>query len=155
MDAPARVLRGHFSFAGWAVAGAWVALAVAALWRMAEPWNWVVGVFSLASSVATAVVARGLAVRVGDAGVSAAGLHEVAWEDVEHVGVRGRAVAVPYLSVRRGRALEDVPLDGIACVGRGPALRLAQEVADAGALGQVVVAGAQRSSGPGRRGIAE
>ena len=155
MDASARVLRGHFSLAGWAVSAAWVALAVAAAWRMAEPWNWVVAAFSVAASGATAVVARGLAVRGRDTGVSGAGLPEVAWEDVEHVGVRGRAVSVPYLSVRRGRALDDVALDGIACVGQAPALRLAQQVADAGDLGEVVVAGAERPSGPGRRGIRE
>lgn len=153
MAAATRVLRGPFSIGGWVVAVLWLPVAALAASRVAEPWNWALGVFSVLAGIATAFVARGLVVRVSDTGVSTVGVPEVAWEDIEHVGVRPGLVSVPHLAVRRGRALEELPLDGVATFGRAAAVRWAQQVADAGGLGEVVVRGATRASGPGRRGL--
>lgn len=153
MDDTSRVLRGPFSIAGWAVAVAWLAVGTVAWLRLAEPLNWIVPVFCVLAGLGTAYVSWGLVVRVGAGGVSGVGVPAIAWEDIEHVGVRPGVVSVPFLTVRRGRALDELPLDGIAGFGRGSAVRMAQEVADAGGLGEVVVEGASRASAAGRRGI--
>lgn len=154
MDASTRVLRGPFTLVGWGVAVLWLAVGAFALLRLAEPWNVALAGFAAVAAVATGAVARGLVVRIRDTGVSAVGVPEVAWEDVEHVGVRRGLVSVPYVTVRRGRALDDLPLDGIACFRPGGALRLAREVADAGGLGEVRLPElGRRPSGAGRRGL--
>lgn len=153
MDATPRVLRGPLAWVGWAVAAAWLGLGVVAWLRFGEPAGWVIAGVSALAAAATGVVSNGLRVLVSEAGVTLAGGHEVAWEDVDHVGVRSGLVSVPYLAVRVGRALDDVPLDGIAAFGRSGALRLAEQVADAGSLGEVRMAGGQRPTGRGRRGI--
>lgn len=60
---------------------------------------------------------------------------------------------IPFLVVRRGRALDEVPLDGIASLRRGTALRLAQELADLGDLGEITVVEPADHPVRGRRGI--
>lgn len=153
MRTPVLELRGQLATVGWLVAVLWLGVAAFAWWRLDQPWNWAVTAFAVLAAAGTAFVSRGLVVRVADAGVSGDGVPTVAWGDVEHVGVHPGWVSVPYLAVRRGRAIDELPLDGIAGFGRGPAVRLAQQVADAGGLGEVVVAAPTRSSGSPRRGV--
>lgn len=152
MDTSDRVLRGPLALVGWAVAVAWLAVGAVAWVRFGEPWAWVFAAVSAGASIATALVSHGLRVRMGADGVSPHGGGEVRWADIDHVGVRRGWLSVPYLAVRVGRALDEVPLDGIATFGRAGALRLAGEVADAGQLGEVVLP-EPRAAGRGRRGI--
>ncbi len=153
-DVEPRTLRGPFLVVGLVVAAAWLALGVVGALRLTSPWNIVVAAVAVVATAVTAWISWGLRVKVADTGVSASGMPEIAWEDIEHVGVRSGLVAVPYLSVRRGRALDDMPLDGIAGLGTGMATRLAERLAAAGDLGDVVVSGSRRSGG-GRRAIRE
>lgn len=148
-----RVLRGSFPLAGWLVAAGWIAVAVFSVVRLVEPWHWIVMVVSLLAAAATVWVSLGLRVRIVDEGIVAAGIPLVPWERIDHIGVRTGVVNIPFLVVRRGRALDEVPLDGIASLRRGTALRLAQELADLGDLGEITVVEPADHPVRGRRGI--
>ncbi len=153
MEQPGRSLRGPFATFGWVVAAGWLGVGGLAWWRLPEPWGWVVAGCCLLAAVATALVARGLRVDLGPAGVAGPGLAEVPWSNIDHVGVRSGLAHVPFIVVQRGRALDEVALDGIAAFSRRAAVALAEQVADAGDLGDVVIPDKPQASGPGRRGI--
>lgn len=152
MEPTPRVLRGPFALAGWAIAAAWVVLGVFAAWRLGQPVGWAIAAAALVAAALTAWIARGLVVRLTDVGVSGSGLPEIAWQDIEHVGVRGRLVTIPFVAVHRGRALDDLTLDGIASPSRAKALALAHQVAEAGGL---EVIESTRVVATGRRALKE
>ena len=130
---------------GWFALGAGVSLTVVA------PWNLAGAAVAVVLGVATAWVAAGLGVRVDGDGLRVGRAPRVPWDDVTAIALRPGPFVIPVVSVRRGRALVDLPLEGLAAPA-GLARRFAQRVADAGELGPVAVRAAE-AHGRARRAL--
>lgn len=148
-----QVLRGPFTWLALAVALGWVALAGASLVLLSGPVSLAAALGCVVAAALTAWIAATLGVTVDADGVRVGRGGVTAWADVSSVDVRSGVLSVPVLSVRQGRALADVPLEGLAWWGRSSALAtgLAQRIADAGDLGAVGVRGG--TTAVGRRAV--
>lgn len=140
MSAPVAVgsVTGPVTVFAWAVTAGWVVLAAGVAVTLASPLNVAGAAVALLLGVATGWLASSLGVHLDGDGLRVGRAARIAWDDVASIDVDPGRLVLPVASVRRGRALVDVPLDGLA----GPAAlarRLAQRVADAGDLGPVVV----------------
>lgn len=136
---PDQGLRGPFVVLAWVVTVAWLTLTPVLFVVLPAPSNAAFAVVAALAGIATGWVAWSMAVRVGPDGITLPGRDRIAWSDVDEVALVSGAVTVPVVTIRSGRALADVPLDGLAGVGRDSSVarRLAERVADAGDLGPV------------------
>lgn len=136
-----RSFAGPMSVLTWLVAVGWFVLGLLSLVGLAFPSGIVLGVLGIGGGLATAWLALSLRVPYDDRGIQLPTLGHVAWEDVHGVEVQPGLVSVPYVVVRRGRALEEVPLDGLAWFGGpdGYARRLAEKVGVAADVEAVTV----------------
>ncbi len=134
------------------IAVGWFVLAVLAFVGLSPPWGIVLGVAGVIGGLATTWLALSLRIRHDEAGIVLPRLGQVAWDEVHAVEVQPGLVSVPYVVVRRGRGLTDVPLDGLAWFGGpdGYARGLAEKVAAAAGIGVVDVRPA-RGPSRGRR----
>lgn len=131
------------------VAVGWVVLAVAGWLGLGAPWNVVFAAVGVVGAAVTTWLASSLRVPYDHAGVHLPGQGHVAWSEVQAIDVTSGTVSVPVLSVRRGRALVDVPLDGLAWFGGpdGTARHLAERVARVAGVAGVGVRAARPSVG--------
>lgn len=115
-----RVLIGPMVVAAWVVAAGWLVIGGAAVASGTSPLTLTVAAAAVVLCVGTAWLGLRMIVRLTSSGVRV-GSRTVAWDDLEGVGVRRDAgpLNLPFLSVRQGRALVEVDLDGLASVG-GP-----------------------------------
>lgn len=136
-----RALVGPVVVAAWVIAGGWVAVAAAVLASNRGLVALTIAAASLLLAVGTAWVGFGMLVRVSAAGVLV-GRRLVPWNEVDGLAIRRGGgpipLQVPVLARRRGRALVEVELDGLARVG-DPA-RAARAVLPIAEQGQVEVA---------------
>lgn len=152
MDASARTFAGPMVVVTGVVAAGWFVLAVLSLAFLQRPGGLVLGVGGLLGGLITSWLALSLRVRHDEVGVQLPRLGHVPWDRVHAVEVQPGLVSVPFVVVREGRALTDVPLDGLAWFG-GPdgfARSLAEQVAAAAGLSEVGVR-SQRGGSRGRR----
>jgi len=140
----------------WVIAVGWLALAAYSLLALAEPIRWVLGGVAVAGALGTGWLARSLRVPYDDDGMRLPRWGQVRWDQVDSVDLVPGLICVPVVSLRSGRMLDDVHLDGLAWFGgtNGRARTLAERVARAGGLDAVGVRGG-RSSGAsaGRRAL--
>lgn len=152
MDAASRTFAGPMIVVTWLVAVGWFVLAVLSLVWLPRPGGLLLGVGGILGGLVTSWMALSLRVRHDEAGIHLPRLGHVAWERVHAVEVQPGLVSVPYVVVREGRALDEVPLDGLAWFG-GPdgfARTMAEQVAGAAGLSGVGVRPV-RGGGKGRR----
>ncbi len=123
------------------VAVGWLVLAVAGWFGLAAPWNIVFAIVGVVGAAVTTGLATSRRVPYVHAGVRLPGQGYVTWSQVQAVDVTSGVLAVPVVSVRRGRALVDVPLDGLGWFGgpTGTARHLAERVARAAGVDAVGV----------------
>ena len=140
MSAPvaSRSVTGPAAALAWLVAVGWLALAAAVVLTVVAPWNLLGAAVAVVLGVATGWLASSLGVRVDGDGLRIGRAGRLPWDDVTAITLGPGRFVVPQASVRRGRALMDVPLDGLGAPA-GLARRLAQRVADAGELGPIGV----------------
>ena len=136
-----RALVGPVVVAAWVIAGGWVAIAVAILVSNRSLVALAISAVSLLLGLGTAWVGFGMLVRVSAVGVLV-GRRLVPWAEVDGLAIRRGGgpipLQIPILARRRGRALVEVELDGLARVG-DPA-RAARAVMPIAQRGQVEVA---------------
>lgn len=155
MSAPVAVrsVTGPVTVFAWAVAVGWFVLATVVGATVPSPANVAGAAVAAVFGVATGWLAASLGVRVDADGLRVGRAPRIAWDDVAGLEVGPGRLTLPVASVRRGRALVDVSLDGLAGPA-GLARRLAQQVADAGELGPVGVRDAA-GRGSARRALGE
>ena len=132
-----------------ALCAVWVGVGVASFLMLSAPSGFIFAGVCLAGTTATAWLAVSMVVRHGPFGGHLPGHGEVLWGDIASIELQPGVISVPAVSVRHGRALSEVELGGLAWFGRRTSQRLAQRLADAGDLGEVVERG--KSAAPGRR----
>lgn len=152
MDAQARTFSGPMIVVTWLVAVGWLILGALSFLGLPQPGGVALGVVGIVGGLVTSWLALSLRVRHDDAGIVLPRLGHVTWERVDAVQIQPGLVSVPYVVVRDGRALTDVPLDGLAWFGgpEGFARTMAEQVAAAAGLTDVAVR-PRRSAGQGRR----
>ncbi len=136
----------------WVVAVGWVALAAYSFVALAETIRWVLGGVSVVGALGTGWLASSLRIPYDDEGLRLPRRGHVGWDRVDSVDLTPGALSVPVLSLRSGRVLEEVPLDGLAWFGgpTGLARTLAEKVARAAGVKDVDVRGGPDVT-PGRR----
>lgn len=133
MDGQARIISGPMVAVTGLVAVGWVVLGVLSFVGLPRPGGLLLGVAGLLGGLLTTWLALGMRVRYDEAGIVLPRLGQVAWEQVQGVQVQPGLVSVPYVVVRQGRVLTDVPLDGLGWFGGpdGVARTLADTIAEA------------------------
>lgn len=152
--APAQqAIAGPMVVLAWLVAAGWLAVAVICPLTLPAPGGWVLGGVGAMGASLTAWLALSLRVRHDEAGLVLPGHGHVPWADVEAVGVRPGLVCVPLVEVRRGRAVAEVALGGLAWFGGpdGVARSLAERIAGLAGVAEVGVH--TGSTAPGRRAL--
>lgn len=149
MSATRRTIVGPMAVLTWVVAAGWVALSVYSFLGLTSEWGIGIGIAAVLAAAATGYVAVTMAVSWNADGVLIRGRGRLPWDDLEAVTLHAGALSVPHLDVRTGRAVDSIPLDGLAWFGRRLAHASAQRLAAAAGLGEVRVRSA--SVAPGRR----
>ncbi len=151
MDAATRTFAGPMIVVTGLVSVGWFVLAALSFGWLPHPAGLLLGSGGVLGGLITAWLALSMRVAHDEAGLHLPRLGHVPWERVHAVEVQPGLVSVPYVVVREGRALTDIPLDGLAWFGgpEGFAGGLAEQVAAAAGLPGVEVR-AQRG-GRGRR----
>ena len=146
-----RAFSGPMAVVTWLVAVGWFVLGLLSILGLSFPAGIVLGVLGIAGGLVTAWLALTLRVAHDEDGIELPKLGHVPWERVHAVEIQPGLVSVPYVVVRQGRALTDVPLDGLAWFGGpdGYARGLAEQVARAADVETVGVRG--QRGGRGRR----
>ena len=136
-----RAFTGPMTVVTWLVAVGWFVLALLSIVGLAAPAGVVLGGLGAVGALSTAWIALSLRIPYDDDGIRLPKLGHVPWGDVHAVEVQPGVVAVPYLVVRRGRALDEVPLDGLAWFGgaEGYTRALAEKVARTAGVDDVTV----------------
>ncbi len=129
---------------GWIVLAVWIFVAFEPSWATAAAW-----VASLAGLL-TGWVAFSLRIVTDANGIRIPGEPQLAWEDVDSVGVRPGLLHLPVVITLQGRGLSEHPMEGLGA-GRRTAHKLAQKVADAGGLGPVEPPQQRSKRGAARR----
>lgn len=127
----------------------WIGVGAASFLLLRPPSGMVLAGVCLAGTSGTAWLALSMVVRHGPFSVHLPGHGEVSWSDIASIELQPGLLSVPTVSVRQGRALSEVELGGLAWFRRRTSQRLAERLAEAGGLGEVVVRG--RTAAPGRR----
>lgn len=153
MDASRRWFSGPMGVLTWLVALGWLALAAGSFVGLAAPGGTVLGVVGLAGALATGWLAVSMRVPCDAEGIVLPRVGRVPWSAIDAVEVHPGLVSVPVVSVRRGRALDEVPLDGLAWFGgpAGVARTLAERVARQAGIDDVGVR--TERSARGRRAL--
>ncbi len=150
MSAARRTIVGPMAAVTWVVAAGWAALAVYSFVELGTAWGIGIGIAAVVAAAATGYVASTMAVSWDADGVLIRGRGRLPWNDLESVSLHSGILSVPHLDVRAGRAVDSIPLDGLAWFGRrGLAHASAERLASMGGLGDVRVR--STSSAPGRR----
>ena len=145
-----RTIVGPMAIATWVVAAGWAGLAVYAFVGLGSAWGIGIGAAALVGAAATGFIASTMSVSWDADGILIRGRGRLAWDDLDAVSLHPGIVSVPHLDVRVGRALDSIPLDGLAWFGRrGLAHASAERLASAGGLGEVRVPSV--AAAPGRR----
>ena len=143
-----RTLAGPMVWLTFLIAALWAGLGVGCFWAFP---GWIGIAFAVAGAlgaVLTGWLAASMVVRYGAFALKLPGRGEVPWEEVADVAVvPAGLVTIPAVSIRSGRALEEIQLGGLAWFGRGVPLRLAQKLAEAGDRGEVTVRGGTTAQG--------
>lgn len=152
MDATSRAFSGPMVVVTWVVAVGWLALAAYSFFALAEPIRWVLGGVSVAGALGTGWLASSLRIPYDDEGLRLPRRGHVRWDQVDSIDVTPGPLSVPVLSLRSGRMLEDVYLDGLAWFGgaNGLARTLAEKVARTAGVDAVGVRGGSSGTTPGR-----
>lgn len=152
MEEQNRRLAGPMVFVTGLVAVGWIVLAILSFIGLPRPGGLLLGAAGILGGLVTAWLALGMRIRHDDAGIHLPRLGHVAWEQVHAIEVLPGLVSVPYVVVRQGRALTEVPLDGLAWFGSsdGVARDLAQVLAQEAGVAEVGVR-PRRGGGKGRR----
>ena len=131
------------------VAVGWFVLGALSFVGLSRPAGLLLGAAGVLGGLVTAWLALSLRVRHDDAGIVLPRLGHVPWEQVHAVEVQPGLVSVPYVVVKEGRTLTDVPLDGLAWFGGpdGYARGLAEKVALAADVDAVTVRGVRGAKG--------
>lgn len=147
----ARSFSGPMTVVTWLVAVGWFVLGLLSLLGLSFPAGIVLGVLGIAGGLVTAWLALSLRIAHDERGIELPKVGHVPWERVHAVEIQPGLVSVPYVVIRHGRALTDVPLDGLAWFGGpdGYARGLAEQVARAADVETVTVRG--QRGGRGRR----
>ena len=145
----ARSFSGPMSVVTWFVAVGWFVLGLLSILGLAWPGGLIIGLIGIVSGLVTAWIALSLRVPYDDAGIELPKTGRVPWEKVHAVEIQPGLVSVPYVVVKEGRTLTDVPLDGLAWFGGpdGYARGLAEKVALAADVDAVTVRGVRGAKG--------
>lgn len=127
----ARSFTGPMFVVTWLVALGWFVLGVLSVLGLSWPGGVILGVLGVVGGLATSWLALSLRIPYDDHGITLPHHGRVPWADVDAVQVQPGLLTVPYVVVRRGRALDEVPLEGLAWFGgpEGHARNLAEKVA--------------------------
>lgn len=136
-----RTTFGPMSILTAVIALGWAVLGVLSFLGLEPPAGIILGVVGAVGLVATAWLAWTMRIEHDVLCIVLRGRGRVPWEAVHSIEVQSGLVSVPVLTMREGRALVDVPLDGLAWFGRDNATThaLAERLAHDGGLGEVVV----------------
>ncbi|MFV0452002.1 MAG: hypothetical protein ACK5LS_07130 [Propioniciclava sp.] len=153
LDATSGAFHGPMRILTLAVAAGWVLLAVFCLWQLSPPWSFVLGAVGVVAAAGTAALGLSMGVKWNAEGIFLPGRGHMPWAEIDQISVQPGRLTVPQVEVRVGRAIETIPLDGLAWFGSGArVVTVAQQIADRGGLGEVRTV--ERVTAPGRRGTA-
>lgn len=144
-----RTIVGPMAVVTWVVAAGWLALAIYSFVELGSAWGIGIGSFAALGAVVTGWVAFTMAVSWDADGIHIRGHGRLPWEHLEAVSLHSGVLSVPHLDIRIGRAVDSIPLDGLAWFGRRLAHASATRLASVGGLGDVRVHSTK--SEPGRR----
>lgn len=152
MEIQGRTFAGPMVVVTGLVAVGWFVLGALSFLGLPAPGGILLGLAGITGGLTTAWLALSLRVPYDEDGVVLPRQGRVPWSRVHAVEVQPGLVSVPYVVLRDGRALSDVPLDGLAWFGGpdGYAKDLAEGVAAAAGLSGVGVR-PLRTEGKGRR----
>ena len=118
------------------IAIGWFVLGVLSFVGLQPPAGTVLGVGGIIGGLATAWLALSMRIIHDDEGIILPRRGRVSWDRIHSVEVQPGIVSVPYVVVSEGRALTDIPLDGLAWFGgpQGLAGDFAEKLAAAAGL---------------------
>lgn len=135
------------------VAVGWLVLAGFSFWQLAPPAGFIVGGGALVGAAITGWLGLSLVLRWDVDGVILAGRGYTPWTEIDQVALHRGILSVPVVEIRRGRAIETIPLDALAWFGQRVPLSLAQKVAERTGTPDVLVV--ERPRRRGRRGVGQ
>ncbi|MDO5533262.1 MAG: hypothetical protein Q4F65_01235 [Propionibacteriaceae bacterium] len=144
-------LSGPMVVVTWLVALGWVVLAIVSWVGLPAPGGIILAAVGSVAALLTGWLAATMVVSHDAEGVELPKLGRTEWADVQAIELHEGLVSVPYVVVRQGRTLTDVPLDGLAWFGGtdGLARTLAEKLAAAAGIDAVGVR--SKHAAPGRR----
>lgn len=153
-----RVLIGPMVVGSWVIAAGWLVIAGVSVAAGRSLTAYLLAGSALLLGVTTAVVGFWMVVRLTVDGV-VIGRQRVRWGDIDGLAVRRASgpipVQLPILSIRQGRALMDIALDGLSSVGGpGAAVRAVRPIAEWAGV-EVSLLGQQQSGAGGARRVQE
>lgn len=122
------------------IAVGWLVLAVFGFVAMTPPVGWAIGGVALVGAAITGWMGSTMVVRWDAAAITLPGRGPTPWSEIDEVALHSGLLSVPQVELQFGRGIQTIPLDALAWFGKGgPALRLAQQVADQANAGEVRV----------------
>lgn len=133
------------------VAVCWLALATWALLGVGNTYGVLLGIVGVVSGILTGWLAWAMRVTWDDEGISLPGRGFEPWGVVDAVSLRKGFLTMPVVGVREGRAILEVPLEGLAWFGAGFPTGVAERIARAAGVEVTTVERGEKAASRGRR----